>query len=313
MPTHWRLSVRKELYHFDVTLSKKFFFTKEEPIMICKRILPGVEMRCLVREYLIAHFTFKDITKQPPLRAYPANPEEGFRFLITGKLFISNPATGITCEAPTISMIGQPTARQNLLITHEYLMFYVRLQPGSLFKLFGIPMSMLIDQHIDATATVGKEIGELYEQLEACLTYNAMIRLVDTYFLKKLRCFKARREPVDHIGTMILQNPQEFNLEKAAKEACLSYRQFEKRFEQLVGVTPKYYSRICRFYEAFELKENNPKLDWLSVAIKVGYNDYQHLVKDFKEFAGTTPNVLIQQSLNSPSSMFASTSEFKGV
>ena len=68
--------------------------------MICKRILPCVELRCLIREYLVAQFTFKDTTKQPPLRAYPANPEEAIRFLITGKLYSNNPATGITCETP---------------------------------------------------------------------------------------------------------------------------------------------------------------------------------------------------------------------
>ena len=192
-------------------------------------------------------------------------------------------------------------------------MFYVRLQPGSLFKLLRIPMPMLTDQHVDATAILGNEINELYEQIGSCLSYDAMIGILDSYFLRKLYSFKTERQPLDHIGITILQNPQVFSLEKAAQAACLSYRQFEKRFEQLIGVTPKYYARICRFYQAFELKDNNPELDWLSVAIRTGYNDYQHLVKDFKEFAGTTPKVLMQQSLDSPSSMFPSTREFKGV
>ena len=281
--------------------------------MICKRILPCTELRYLIREYLVAEFTFKDISKLPPLRAYPANPEEGIRFLIRGKLFTNNPATGITSETPTISIIGQPTVRQNLQITHEYLMMYVRFQPGSLFKLFHIPMTMLTDQHIDAAAILGKEITAFYEQLGSCNSYDTMVSVLDNYFLKKISRLKNNSQPVDGIGRMILQNPQGFNLEKTAKEACLSYRQFEKRFEQLAGITPKYYARICRFYQAFELKENNPKLDWLSIAVRTGYNDYQHLVKDFKEFAGTTPKVLIQQSLNSPSRMFPSTSEFRGI
>ena len=276
--------------------------------MICKRILPCTELRYLIREYLVAEFTFKDISKLPPLRAYPANPEEGIRFLIRGKLFTNNPATGITSETPTISIIGQPTVRQNLQITHEYLMLYVRFQPGSLFKLFHIPMRMLTDQHIDAAAILGKEITALYEQLGSCNRYDIMVSILDNYFLKKISCLKNNSQPVDGIGRMILQNPQGFNLEKTAKEDCLSYRQFEKRFEQLAGITPKYYARICRFYQAFELKENNPTLDWLSIAVRTGYNDYQHLVKDFKEFAGTTPKFLIQQSLNSPSRMFPSTS-----
>ncbi len=281
--------------------------------MICKRILPCAELKYFIREYLVAHFLFQDHSKLPPVRAYPANPEEAIRFIINGKLFSTNPDTGKTIETPTISIIGQPTLRQNLQITHEYLMVYVRLQPGSLFKLLHIPMTILNDQHIDATAILGNEIREVHEQLSYCKAYDEMINLMNNYFVKKLNCLKNEDHPLDNMGRIILQDPQGFNLKKAANEACLSYRPFEKRFERLTGVTPKYYARICRFYQAFELKEHNPSLDWLSVAVRTGYNDYQHLVKDFKEFAGTTPNVLIQESLNSPTRMFASSSEFRGV
>ena len=174
-------------------------------------------------------------------------------------------------------------------------------------------MSMLINQQVDATAILGTEITELYEQLGSCLTYDAMISIVDDYFLNKFTRLQNNNHPVDGIGRMILQNPQTFNLERTAKEACLSYRQFEKRFEQLVGITPKYFARISRFYQAFVLKESNPTLDWLSVAVRTGYNDYQHLAKDFKDFAGTTPTILIKESLDSPSRAFPSSSEFRGV
>lgn len=281
--------------------------------MICKRIFPSAELRDWIREYIVAQFSFTDTTKPPPVRAYPANPDEAIRFLITGKLLISHQGTKTITEAPAITLIGQPTALQNLQISHEYYMFYVRLQPGSLFKLFRIPMQKLKDQQIDATAVLGREITELYEQLSSCITYQAMTSVVEKYFLKKIIGLKNNSQPVDDIGRIILQNPQAFNLEKTAKKACLSYRQFEKRFEQSVGITPKYFARISRFYEAFLLRENNPSLDWLSIAVETGYNDYQHLVKDFKEFSGTTPNIFMQQSGNNPSNFFSSTNDFRGV
>jgi hypothetical protein len=63
-------------------------------------------------------------------------------------------------------------------------------------------------------------------------------------------------------------------------------------------MTPKYFAAICRFYQAYALKESQLKLDWLSIAVQTGYHDYQHMVKDFKTFAGTTPNILVDQSLN---------------
>lgn len=281
--------------------------------MICKRIFPCAALRSLIREYIVAQFSFENTTTPPPLRVYPANPDEAIRFLVTGKLLINHTGTNTTIEAPAISLIGQPTVLQNLQISHEYFMFYIRFQPGSLFKLFHIPMSMFKDLQIDATTVFGREITELYERMGAAFNYEKMISISENYFIKKLAGLKNSSQPVDDIPQLILQNPSAFSLEKTAREACLSYRQFEKRFEQLVGITPKYFARISRFYQAFVLKETNAMLDWLSVAVRTGYNDYQHLVKDFKEFSGSTPNTLIKQSLNSPSSMFASTSDFRGV
>jgi AraC-like DNA-binding protein len=281
--------------------------------MFCERIFPRAELRHVIREYVVSEFTFADTTKLPPLRVYPANPDEALRFLLRGNLYSTDPATGRICERPAISIIGQPTARRNLQITHEFYMFYVRFQPGSLYKLFRVPMPMLRDEQFDATAVLGREATELYYQLGSCRTYEGMISVMETYILKKLTCLKHQSQPVDGIGSVILQNPQTFSLERTAKEACLSYRQFEKRFEQLVGITPKYFARIARFYQAFMLKECHPELDWLSVAVRTGYNDYQHLAKDFKEFAGNTPTILIKESLDSPSRAFSSSSGFRGV
>lgn len=57
-----------------------------------------------------------------------------------------------------------------------------------------------------------------------------------------------------------------------------------------MGVSPKLYARIIRFDQAFRMRNRYPQLDWLSIAIYCGYHDYQHLVKDYKDFTGCTPN-----------------------
>jgi AraC-like DNA-binding protein len=65
-------------------------------------------------------------------------------------------------------------------------------------------------------------------------------------------------------------------------------------------VPPKFYARICRFHQAYLMKQRNPGLPWLEVAWESGYTDYQHLVKDFKAFANCTPNELIQEDAVAP-------------
>jgi len=62
----------------------------------------------------------------------------------------------------------------------------------------------------------------MFENMNA----QTMVSVLDNYFLKKLSCLKNNSPPMDGIGRMILQTRKDLILN--AKEACLSYRQFEK-------------------------------------------------------------------------------------
>src|SRR5690606_21108317 len=77
-------------------------------------------------------------------------------------------------------------------------------------------------------------------------------------------------------------------------------RQLNRRFTDRMGVGPKIYSRLVRFYCSYRFKEANPATDWLTVAVRFGYTDYQHLAKDFRQFAQATPNAWIREDSASP-------------
>jgi hypothetical protein len=44
----------------------------------------------------------------------------------------------------------------------------------------------------------------------------------------------------------------------------------------------------------------NPKLNWFQIAMACGYADYQHLVKDYKHFANTTPILFFLEENKAP-------------
>jgi hypothetical protein len=57
---------------------------------------------------------------------------------------------------------------------------------------------------------------------------------------------------------------------------------------------PKLYGRSVRFDRAFRrLKERQPGLAWLDVALACGHYYYRHLVRDFREFSGVTSPALL--------------------
>lgn len=96
-------------------------------------------------------------------------------------------------------------------------------------------------------------------------------------------------------------------LDWLADQACLSQRQFYRQFMEREGVSPKLYARIARFENAMKLKNARPSIDWLSIAIELGYYDYQHLVRDFKEFTQLKPNAFLEADNKSPERVFGMT------
>ena len=281
--------------------------------MIVQRISPASSVSNYIREYLLVHLVFNPQTA-PPIKAYPVNPEEGITFQIKGLLSAEQPDLGITEKRSKTYFFGQPILRQNLHQEYEFMLVHVRFHPGCLFQLFKIPMTELLDKNIDAELILGHAtIEEINDQLANAPNYLAIPPILDTFFNKYISKLKHDVQPVDTIGRMILANPQNFNLDRTAKAACLSHRQFERRFVNQLGVPPKHYARICRFYEAYILKDTRPELNWQDIAFDTGYTDYQHLVKDFKQFAGTSPNILLEQTYLNPERRLNISNEFKGL
>lgn len=64
------------------------------------------------------------------------------------------------------------------------------------------------------------------------------------------------------------------------------------------------FDRISRFEKSFRTKNKYPHLGWLSIALTCGYYDYQHLVKDYKEFTHLTPNAFYEADTKAPERVF---------
>ncbi len=267
--------------------------------MIYKYIAPDPALQEFVKDFLIAHFRF-DKDQEIPLKPYSPKPEQTITFLPRGNLTINNPLTGETQLAPVTSICGQQVSRYNFHLTSEYLMLRVHFQPGALFRLLGIPLSEFTDCWFDAQSVLGREIADVNERLANCLNYTQMIGHVEEYLLSKLKNSQADTHPLDQVASCLFKNPSKFSLDWLARQSFLCQRQFNRKFIERMGVGPKLYSRIVRFYKAYQYKETYPREDWLTIALLFGYADYQHMVKDFKEFAHVTPNLWINQDNQSP-------------
>lgn len=252
-------------------------------------IPPSIALAAYIRTYRIVDFQFA-AGEVIPFKAYSPKPQHTLNFIPKDLERIQFQDSKIMHPGVRTSLMGQQTLTCNRYLTRDIMNFQVVFQPGVLHRLTGIPAYELNNNILDAECVFGKEVSLVNEQLFHATGYSHMVWIVENYLTRLIGKLKKDIHPVDKIGMLMLNNAQMHSMDYFCREACLSPRQFERKFKQHMGVSPKLYARIIRFDQAFRMRNRYPELDWLSIAIYCGYHDYQHLVKDYKDFTGYTPN-----------------------
>jgi len=272
--------------------------------MIFSSIAPSSGLRDVIRDYLIAHFRF-DPAEPVPFKRYAPKPEQGITFFVRGRPSTVNPFTREVRVAPSVAIFGQQMKRCNVYLPPEFLMFRVHFQPGALFRVLNIPLYEFGEDYFDAELILGRDVRDVSEQLANARTYAEMVEAVEAYLVSTAAKSKEEVLPVDRVAERLTADRLDISLDRLASQACLSPRQFNRRFTERIGVGPKLYSRLIRYHRAHLFKAENPTISWPRVAIEFGYTDYQHLVRDFRQFTDATPTSWLREDATSPENVLA--------
>lgn len=261
--------------------------------MIFSDRFPGLLAGQMVQVYRLRHFIVPRAFEMVP-KPYPTRPEHCIVFYIRGYEMVDVPNSKLQQRSRAI-ISGQYTHLiKRYAATREFLMVQAVLRPGALHKLSGIPSAELQNGFVSLEDVFPAEGREINDRLQYFIDYNDIIRMVDEFFEKLMRKIKVAARPADAVFDLMLHKPGDYDIEKLAREACLSFRQFERKAYDYLGVPPKFFTRVSRFIQSYDMRQQHPDRDWLTIAVHCGYHDYQHLVRDYVHFAGMRPNALFQ-------------------
>lgn len=267
--------------------------------MIFTDIHPHSRLKDFVRLFRIRHFKIDKVIVPTP-KPFSPHPEQCITFYPRGAEithYIKENTTKIRSKS---IVSGQYTSIVNRSSAYdEIIMIIAVFNPGCLYRLTGIPSNLLQDQDLELEDVFPKEAKLVNQLLSSCNIYDEMILIVEDFLWQMINKIKVEFSKYDKVFQFMTSNTDRRSLDWLASEACLSNRQFERKCNDYVGVSPNQYSRIVRFHKSFLMYQNHPKMDWLSIAAACGYYDYQHLVKDYKDFVCTTPNEFFIQNSKS--------------
>ena len=257
--------------------------------MLLKDFIPAIDVREYVQLYRIVHLQFGK-EDAIPFKAYPPRPEHCLAFYPFDTEKVEYQQSGRIVEHLPVVLYGQFSEVTKRMIGRQFLVFQIIFYPGALYRLLGIPSTEITNEYMDAETVFSSDIRNVNEQLHEAGDYSSMVKIGDSFVRKMISKKPSPRLVMDDaISSFLLSNIQ-ISIDQLAKDSCLSLRQLERKFKDRTGVNPKLYSRIIRFDKAFRMKNSNPAMDWLRIAIECNYHDYQHLVRDYKDFTTLSPN-----------------------
>ncbi len=239
---------------------------------------------------MLFHYRF-DTPRGARVYPYPPLPEHSLIFYPNSKVTCRNYFKDDSFELPSSIFIGPQVTRVDLTMGDDLLVILVLFAPGGLHRLLGVPMHEMLGFPFDTELFLGREIQEVNEKLFETTDYYQKILIVENYLLKKARKLKPIL-PFDKALYGISSYSKKLSVDQISQEACISVRQLERQFKERIGVPPKTYTKLVRLSKAWKLFENNPQITWSQIAYLCNYADQMHLIRDFKEFTGTTPKAL---------------------
>jgi AraC-like DNA-binding protein len=130
------------------------------------------------------------------------------------------------------------------------------------------------------------EVRLLEEQLYHALFTPQWAYPLIAFFMSR----KVEQLHFDRITYAVKQLQQrQLGVSALAHEVNLSERQFGRVFRQLVGLSPKQFSRIVRLERVLNSTYSDYDITLEQLALQYGYHDAPHLVREFQDLAGMSP------------------------
>lgn len=204
--------------------------------------------------------------------------------LNTGDAILERAADGATAPQPRVAIVG-PTVRPTVIApTGRIEVTGVRVWPWAVRAVLSVPGIELRDRTSDAT-----ELGMspvVLDRLHGAKDPQIIVPTIAGWLhaISERKPHVIVHEMVDRIRTGAS------SVRGLANAAALSLRHLERLCASEIGLTPKELMRLKRVQDAIALARADPLLTWSGIAVRAGFYDQSHLVREFKALAGVSPS-----------------------
>lgn len=270
--------------------------------MIYKKIPPPPHLKPYVECFYVWESTFLQplIVESPPTAFTSMVFNYGIPYAVHNSKHQS-------VAVPQSFLTGQATTSYRLSVLGAIGMVGIVFRPAAMHTLFNLPVSELTDERLNiaeilpdshrGSAKRGGEIKDLQDKIIEARNTTERIGLLTHFLTIQLMKNEHRFDAIDFTVNQIVDAKGIINVTDMTNDLFMCRRQFERKFFQKVGLSPKFYARIRRMGHLCSLMTGKRQVNWHSMLLDCGYYDQAHFIKDFTAFLGRTPTDYLKNNV----------------
>jgi AraC-like DNA-binding protein len=169
----------------------------------------------------------------------------------------------------------------------------VRLQPEALAALFDFKAGDIIDRDVKLTG-----LGVRFDRIRRLAEVGEAAERIAGAMIELLAGISNCKREVDPLTSAVANELRKAGapprIADMAKLFDVSERTLRRRFEQNIGVPPKYYARQFRLKQLLLEMDRHQNPKWATLALDFGYFDQAHMIDDVRSLTGIRPSTLHQ-------------------
>jgi AraC-like DNA-binding protein len=158
---------------------------------------------------------------------------------------------------------------------------------GGAAAMLGTPLSEVAGQLVDIEDLWGRNGAVVRERLLEQPTPAHKLEVLHDVLARQADGWREPDGAVRHAAVLLRHGHP---VRATAEAVGLSHRSLARRVKRETGLAPKQYARGARLNRLIDYVNDRDPVGWTEAASAVGYYDQSHLIHDFRDLTGITPN-----------------------
>lgn len=193
---------------------------------------------------------------------------------------------------PRLLFAGQLLRPLVLRSRGEVAVLGVRFTPAGAWAFAGQPLAACTDRRVDLAELHGvPAVAALQAALDGCADADARRAVLGAYVTAQIAMRHGRRDAaIELCVDRLLASEGRVSVAALGGLAGLGPRQLQRRFAEVVGISPRALGSVIRLRRVFEALRDAPLASWSERAQAAGFFDHPQMARDFRRLLGTAPS-----------------------